>query len=92
MNELDILIRHYDALIDEGNDPVFDPPILQKYMDKWDGQAFIDAMELNHNKSVLEIGVGTGRLTVRAAPLCGDFCGIVLSPKTVKPSTSYTLR
>ena len=53
-------------------------------MDKWDGQSFIDAMELNKNKSVLEIGVGTGRLAVRTAPLCGRFCGIDLSPKTVE--------
>ena len=84
MNNSNDLIRHYDALIDEGNDPVFDPPPLREYMDKWDGQAFIDAMELNHNKSVLEIGVGTGRLAVRTAPLCGNFCGIDLSPKTVE--------
>lgn len=84
MNDLDVVIRHYDAMIDEGNDPVFDPPVLQKYMDKWDGQAFIDAMELDQNKTVLEIGVGTGRLAVRTAPKCGKFCGIDLSPKTVK--------
>ena len=84
MNNSNDLIRHYDALIDEGNDPVFDPPPLREYMDKWDGQAFIDAMELNHNKSVLEIGVGTGRLAVRTVPLCGNFCGIDLSSKTVE--------
>ena len=84
MNDLDIVIRHYDALIDEGNDPVFDPPPLREYMDKWDGQAFIDAMELNHIKSVLEIGVGTGRLAVRTAPLRGNFYGIDLSPKTAE--------
>lgn len=84
MNDLDIVIRHYDALIDEGNDPVFDPPPLREYMDKWDGQAFIDAMELDQNKSVLEIGVGTGRLAVRTAPLCGNFYGIDLSPKTAE--------
>ena len=84
MSDLDIVIHHYDALIDEGNDPVFDPPPLREYMDKWDGQAFIDAMELNHNKSVLEIGVGTGRLAVRTALLCGNFCGIDLSSKTVE--------
>ena len=47
MNNSNDLIRHYDALIDEGNDPVFDPPPLREYMDKWDGQAFIDAMELD---------------------------------------------
>ena len=40
-------------------------------------------MELDKNKSVLEIGVGTGRLAVRVAPLCGEFCGIDISPKTI---------
>ncbi len=84
MNDHDAVIRHYDALIDEGNDPVHDPQPLREYMDKWDGLAFIDSMELSKEKSVLEIGVGTGRLAVRTAPLCGSFCGIDLSPKTVE--------
>ena len=48
-----------------------------------DGQTFIDSMELDKGKSVLEIGVGTGRLAVRVAPLCGKFCGIDISPKTI---------
>lgn len=52
-------------------------------MDKWDGQKFIDKMALNAEKSVLEIGVGTGRLAVRLAPLCKQFYGIDLSQKTV---------
>lgn len=60
MRDANAVISHYDALIDEGNDPVHDPKPLQNYMDKWDGQAFIDRMELNVNKSVLEIGLGTG--------------------------------
>ena len=75
--------HHYDLLIDENNDPVHDQKPLREYMDKWDGQAFIDKMELDKNKSVLEIGVGTGRLAVRVAPLCGEFCGIDISPKTI---------
>ena len=75
--------HHYDLLIDENNDPVHDPKPLQNYMDKWDGQAFIDKMELNKDKSVLEIGVGTGRLAVRVAPLCGEFYGVDISPKTI---------
>ena len=79
----DDVVRHYDLLIDENNDPVHDPKPLRDYMDKWDGQAFIDSMELDKNKSVLEIGVGTGRLAVRVAPLCGQFCGIDISPKTI---------
>lgn len=76
--------HHYDLLIDENNDPVHDSKPLRDYMDKWDGQAFIDSMELDNNKSVLEIGVGTGRLAVRVTPLCGQFCGIDFSPKTIE--------
>ncbi len=79
----DDVIQHYDSLVKENNDPVHDPKPLRDYMDKWDGQAFIDSMELDKNKSVLEIGVGTGRLAVRVAPLCGQFCGIDISPKTI---------
>lgn len=78
------VIRHYNSLIDEGNDPVHDPKPLQNYMDKWDGQIFIDKMELNRNKSVLEIGVGTGRLALKSAPCCGKFCGIDISAKTIE--------
>ena len=77
------IAHHYDLLIDENNDPVHDHKPLQDYMDKWDGQAFIDKMELNKDKSVLEIGVGTGRLAIRVAPLCGEFCGVDISPKTI---------
>lgn len=78
------VIGHYDKLIDENNDPVFDPKPLQDYMNKWDGAAFIEQMQLNSCKSVLEIGVGTGRLAIRVAPLCKDFLGIDISPKTVE--------
>lgn len=74
---------HYNILIDENNDPVRDPKPLRDYMDKWDGQAFIDKMKLDKNKSVLEIGVGTGRLAIRTAPLCKEFAGIDISPKTI---------
>lgn len=83
MNTSDI-IRHYDLLIDENNDPTRDPEPLRQYMDNWDGQLFIDKMHLDNTKSVLEIGVGTGRLALRTAPLCGTFTGIDLSPKTIK--------
>ena len=78
------IIHHYDLLIDEDNDPVRDPEPLREYMNKWDGDGFIERMGLNAEKTVLEIGVGTGRLAVRVAPLCGSFCGIDLSPKTIE--------
>ena len=81
------VLRHYDLLIDEKNDPVHDPVPLKEYMDKWDGQSFIDCMELDQTKSVLEIGVGTGRLALRVAPDCGDFAGIDISPKTIGRAT-----
>lgn len=78
------VISHYDILIDEGNDPVYDPEPLKKYMDKWDGQPFIDALQLDKSKSVLEIGVGTGRLALKTIPLCKHFTGIDISPKTIE--------
>ena len=77
------VIRHYDLLIDEGNDPVHDPAELRAYMDKWDGEAFLQALMLDGTQSVLEIGVGTGRLALRIAPKCLRFTGIDLSPKTI---------
>lgn len=77
------VIRHYDCLIDEDNDPVRDPEPLKAYMDKWDGQGFIDKMQLSRSSSVLEIGVGTGRLAIRTAPQCKKFYGIDVSPKTI---------
>lgn len=78
------VINHYDSLIDENNDPVFDPQTLKEYMDKWDGKAFLDALTLDDTKSVLEIGVGTGRLALKIAPQCKEFYGIDISPKTIK--------
>ena len=78
---------HYDLLIDEDNDPVHDPAPLQDYMNKWDGPYFIEQMQLDSQKTVLEIGVGTGRLAVRTAPLCGEFCGIDISSKTIERAT-----
>ncbi|BCN30901.1 class I SAM-dependent methyltransferase [Anaeromicropila herbilytica] len=76
--------KHYDMLIDEGNDPVYDSLPLKEYMDKSDGQYFIQCLSLTPTKNVLEIGVGTGRLAIRVAEYCKTFCGIDISAKTVK--------
>ncbi len=78
------IIDHYDRLIDEGNDPIFDSEPLREYMDKWDGQNFIDKMHLDETKTVLEIGVGTGRLAIKVAPKCKSIVGIDISPKTIE--------
>ena len=77
------VISHYDSLVDENNDPFRDPPALKRYMDKWDGNTFIDSLTLDQTKTVLEIGIGTGRLAVRTAPLCKKLVGIDISPKTI---------
>ena len=76
--------RHYDLLIDENNDPVHDPEPLKTYMERWDGAEFLRLLNLSGTESVLEIGVGTGRLALKTAPLSKGFCGIDCSPKTVK--------
>jgi ubiquinone/menaquinone biosynthesis C-methylase UbiE len=78
------VIYHYDILIDENNDPVHDPKPLQEYMNKWDGQAFVDEMQLTADKTVLEIGVGTGRLALKVCCKCKSFVGIDISPKTIE--------
>lgn len=78
------IINHYDCLIDENNDPVRDVQILRDYMDKWDGQAFFDLMQLNKSKNVLEIGVGSGRLAIKTLSSCKHLTGIDISPKTIK--------
>ena len=78
------VITHYDLLIEEDNDPFYDPPELKKYMNKWDGQVFIDTLQLDENKEVLEIGLGTGRIAVKVAPYCKRLTGIDISPKTIQ--------
>lgn len=78
------VIEHYDKLIDENNDPARDPKPLRDYMDKWDGEKFIESMQLDKRKSVLEIGVGTGRIAIKVAPNCKSLYGIDISEKTIQ--------
>lgn len=78
------VITHYDLMIEEDNDPFRDPPALQAYMDRWDGQAFLDALRLNGSLNVLEIGVGTGRIAARVAPDCRRLTGVDCSPRTIE--------
>lgn len=78
------VIRHYDSLVEQNNDPVFDPPELQKYMNKCDGERFIEKIRLTPESNVLEIGIGTGRLALKTAPFCNNLYGIDISPKTIE--------
>jgi len=85
--------RHYDLLIEEGNDSVLDPPALQEYMNRWDGPRFIDYLRTHlagtPDASVLEVGVGTGRLALRVCKFCSDFTGIDLSPKSIATAREH---
>lgn len=75
--------KHYDLLVENGNDPFLDCKELSDYMDKWDGQVFLDLLELNKTKSVLEIGCGTGRIAKKIVNKCNSYIGIDVSPKTI---------
>lgn len=77
------VVKHYDMLIEEENDPYRDPVPLREYMDKWDGSKFIASMHLSGIEKVLEIGVGTGRVASKVIPLCFSFDGIDISSKTI---------
>ena len=92
-NPNEVSVRsHYDAIIDEirdslnskVTDPAHDTGPLKAYMDKWDGAPFIEALQLRPEQSVLEIGVGIGRLAMRVCGNCGRFTGIDISPKTIE--------
>lgn len=77
--------KHYEQLITEGTDFYRDPPLLQKYMNRWTGEKFIDFMELDNSKDVLEVGVGTGRIAQRVLDKgYKSFIGIDISPRTLK--------
>ena len=81
---------HYDLLIDEGNDPVLDPPVLREYMNSWDGDALFRALEPESSCRVLEIGVGTGRLALRTLEKgCAYFTGMDLSQKTLATAEKH---
>jgi len=83
------VLHHYESLLAEGNDPVLDPPELQAYMDQWDGETFLNTLALTGEESVLEIGVGTGRLAMRIAPSCRRFTGMDLSPRTIERAQEH---
>jgi ubiquinone/menaquinone biosynthesis C-methylase UbiE len=76
--------KYYDYLSTNNNDPLMDNNILKKYMDKWDGKEFIEEMKLSDNKTILEIGIGTGRLAVRIYNKCKILYGIDISKKTIE--------
>lgn len=47
-------------------------------------KTFFDELKLDKEKTVLEIGVGTGRLAIKSIPKCKHFVGIDFSSKTIE--------
>ncbi len=81
--------KHYDLLIENGNDPVLDCKELADYMDKWDGKEFINLLNLDTSKTVLEIGCGTGRIAKKIISRCKKYVGIDVSTKTVNTARKH---
>ena len=86
---MDNISRHYDLLIENGNDPVLDCKELADYMDKWDGKEFINLLNLDAYKTVLEIGCGTGRIAKKIIKQCKKYVGIDISSKTVDVARNH---
>ena len=76
--------KHYDILLENGNDPCYDSVELAKYMDGHDGEIFIEQLEIEPSKVILEIGCGTGRIARKIAPLCKKYVGIDVAQKTTE--------
>lgn len=80
-------INHYDLLIAEDNDSVRDPEPLKEYMNKWDGPTFIEQMQLDSSKSVLEVSVGTGRFVLSIDKNPSEFIDIGTRKIRIYPDT-----
>lgn len=81
--------KHYDILIENGNNPVLDSKELSAYMDKYDGNTFINSLCLDMDKTVFEIGCGTGRIAKKIVNHCKKYVGIDISPKTIEVAKNY---
>jgi ubiquinone/menaquinone biosynthesis C-methylase UbiE len=60
-------------------------------MDKWDGQVFIDELRLSSVKTVLEIGVGTGRLALAKKNLKGFEYTELIAPSFLRITSRQPL-
>lgn len=83
------VLEHYDLLIEKGNDPVLDGKALSEYMDKWDGKKFVSLLDLDKDKTVLEIGCGTGRILKKIVNTYKSYVGIDISPKTIETAKTH---
>jgi SAM-dependent methyltransferase len=86
------VVEHYDRMIDEiddpahlATDPFFDEGRMRAWMEQADGPAFFQALGDVRGETVLEIGVGTGRVARKVLEMgCDRLTGIDVSPKTLE--------
>ena len=78
MNEV---IEHYNKLIDENNDPVHDSKPLKDYMDKWDGERFIESMKLKKINGLWKSESEQVVLPLKLLPSANYFGGLIFLPK-----------
>ncbi|MHB9133385.1 MAG: class I SAM-dependent methyltransferase [Armatimonadota bacterium] len=84
--------QHYELMIDEIDDPahpITDPFHDEGWLRDWlaqsDGTAFFQSLGDVNGKTLLEIGVGTGRVAKKMLDLgCAQLTGIDISPKTLE--------
>lgn len=77
-------LEHYESCVDEGVDPCHDDETMRSYMARWDGPPFFDLLGDTRGKSVLDVGVGTGRVAREVLGRgCGRLTGIDISPKSI---------
>lgn len=58
-------------------------------MNNWDGEEFIHLLDLDKNKTVLEIGCGTGRIAKKIVDLCKIYIGMDVSQKTINVARNH---
>lgn len=80
--------EHYDRL-SEASHGHEDPPHMLKYMARWDGPPFWDALGDLRRMDVLEVGIGWCRIARQVLERgCRSLTGLDISPKSIAAAAS----
>lgn len=61
-------------------------------MNKWNGNVFLDTLQLTSDKSILEIGIGTGRLVISIDRNQAEYIDMGDYQLRIFPDTPYVIR
>lgn len=85
------VIKHYDNLIDEDNDSFRDPEPLKDYMNKWDGQKFVDSMHFKDKQGFISkiatLLNGNGRFVLSIDKNQSDYIDVGTYKLKIYPDT-----